>query len=94
MPFTILTVAEDGNHSDRLSGVQDFSRDYHPQKLYISVDADGNMTIKKYAGTLTVLPQVTIDCPKTDIDGLISYFQEVKQFMEEEAMVNRLMGRA
>ena len=41
---------------------------------------------------MTVLPQVTIDCPKTDIDGLINYFQEVKQFMDEEATVRRLMG--
>ncbi len=92
MSFNILTVAEDDDRSDRISGLQDFSRGYHSQKLYISVDADGNMTIKKISGAMTVLPQVTIDCPKTDIDGLINYFQEVKQFMDEEATVRRLMG--
>jgi hypothetical protein len=104
MKFEILTVAEDDYESDRFTAAQ---KNYHHagfswnpgrrstpiqecKELRFSLDVKRSLMIRKLKNGKM---ENMITFEKVDIDGLIEYLQEVKQFLSEEELVAKLLGK-
>jgi hypothetical protein len=91
----LLSVAEDGGRSDRISAEQDM---WVPsdggRKFYISIDTARTLRLKLTNSLGRILGgSCYIEVKDADIDGLITYLQEVKTFLSEEDMIKELMGK-
>ena len=86
--FEILSVAEDNHKANCLIARQTSYHNGVTQSLYLSINADRELTI-----TVDPLTNRSTVFKYLDVDGLIEYLQVVKTFLSEEEMVNKLMGR-
>lgn len=95
MPFEILSVAENGGDSNSIAAVQK-QNSWHPgisspeDKLFLKIDVKRNLTIKFTRGDTL---QNTIQFAGLDIDSLILYLQDVREFISEEEMIQTLKGK-
>jgi len=101
MKFEILSVAQDGYRSDRITAVLRHvksvadrnhwnGRQLSVVELRISVDVKSTITIHEYDGDML---KNMISFERCDIDSLIQCLQDVKTFISEEEMVAKLMGK-
>jgi len=97
MHLNILSVAEAGGDSDVVVCIQggtDFVGRYNDTDLKISINSQSQITIEILRRTMN---QRIVDNKLTfnnlDIDGMIEYLTEVKQFISEAKLVDRLMGK-
>ena len=102
--FEVLSVAQDGYVSDYLTAAQkhyQYASIYYTKQgkrildatvheLRISLDVKCNVLVRSFENDKLTN---TIAFKRIDIDGLISYLQEVKTFISEEEMVAKLLGR-
>jgi len=101
MKFEILSVAEDGYESNRITAAQRsikpvsttktrWNQTYYAiQEIRFSLDVKRTLTVREYEDK-RLKAIITFD--KIDIDSLIEYLQQVKTFISEEEMVAKLMG--
>jgi hypothetical protein len=76
--FRHLSVAEDHDHIDRISGIH--------RGVYFSIDYCGKLIIEGLtSGKIITIEQV-------EIDELITYLQTAKQFIEEAKIMRKLKG--
>ena len=76
--FELLSVAEDRNKSDRITGSQ--------EGLTLSIDKNSRLTINlRFTEQSFVLSKLDIDC-------LILFLQDAKQFIEEHKVIEKLKG--
>jgi hypothetical protein len=90
--FDILSVAEDNNRLDRLTGEASIENG----KLRISVDEDSNMTvmIEYYQHCIRPgPPHIPLVLKGVNLKELIHFLGEAKQFIDEQEVMNRLMGK-
>ena len=101
MQFVIQSVAQDGYESNRITAIQKTvrsiavknhwnGRELSVQELRFSVDVHSSLTIQEYDNSM-LKTEIIFD--KCHIDSLIDYLCEVKTFISEEKMVEKLMGR-
>jgi hypothetical protein len=81
----VLSVSEDNYKSNCISARQVIFNGKTYEKFYISINDDKQIHISAVGG------EVKFTC--IDIDGIIEYLQEVKQFLSEIAVMNELIGR-
>ena len=86
----ILSVAEDNGNSERMSAVQHFpGRMNEPgTTIVFSIYSDRSLHIRFNAP----LP-VDIIFPELDVDGLILFLQDAKQFISESDVIAKLQGK-
>ena len=84
---TILTVDEDDGQSDRLTARYKGWQRGSDINLRISISEDRLLSLGNEAGTL-IIPNFS----PSDIDGLIEYLNDAKQFISEADTVKKLMG--
>ena len=89
--FDILSVAEDDGKLDRLSGVATIGNG----NLKVSVDENSNITLRlayfQVNRPRAAVAELTLE--KVDLDHLLHFLNEAKQFVDEQEVVNRLMGK-
>ncbi len=85
-----LSVHEDGDRSNRLAAIQDSWTGRESTKFYLSVDVNGSAIFETRTNGV---PKCSIQILKLDIDGMIEFLQDAKQFISEEKMVAVLMGK-
>lgn len=87
----ILTVLEDGGRIDRLSGTTSIGNG----KLRVSVDENSNiemhLTYHDHKRTRAAISMIYLE--EVNLNDLIHFLQEAKQFIDEQEVVNRLMGK-
>lgn len=90
--FKVLSVAEDDYLSDRFTIQQEWS---HPnsQALKISITAKKNLVIETWCPTIPGGHRTKIMAFDIDIDGLLQFVQDAKTFIDEEAMIAKLIGK-
>jgi hypothetical protein len=95
MTFEILSVAENDGDSNSISAVQ---RHYRlsqgvsevVDELFLKIDVKRNFTIKiSRGGKLQNIIQFT----GVDLNSLIQYIEDVRTFISEEEMIERLKGK-
>jgi len=87
----ILSVQEDGGRLDRLTG----STPIGNGSFRISVDENSNIELRLtyYEHKRTKAAAAELYLEKINLDDLIHFLQEAKQFIDEQEVVNRLMGK-
>jgi hypothetical protein len=88
----LLSIEENGGRSDCMAAQQSASPwPSQPMKLHINiaVDSSATFTLISEKG----LAVRAIDIQALDIDGMIDYLKDVRDFISEEKMVSKLMGR-
>jgi hypothetical protein len=89
--FDILSVAEDGGRLDRLTGKAAIGNG----NLFLSVDENSNVAIRlvyyEHKRTRAGATEVTLE--KVDMNHLLHFLKEAKQFIDEQEVMNRLMGK-
>jgi hypothetical protein len=89
--FELISIAEDGYESNRISCVHE---EHFPnrQQLKLSVTSKKNLVIEA-SNPNNNRPATIINVFDIDVDGLIEFLKEAKTFISEEEMVRKLMGR-
>jgi hypothetical protein len=86
----ILTVAEDNNQSDRITAKLNYDDFRHINSVSINLSISNTkiLTIKSELGVINIK-----DFDRKMIGDLIKYLEEAREFLSEEEMVAKLMGR-
>jgi len=89
--FDILSVSEDDGHLDRLTGEANIGNG----KLRISVTENSKVMLKltyhEHKRTRAAATELTLE--GVNIDQLLHFLSEAKQFIDEQEVMNRLMGK-
>ena len=89
--FDILSVAEDDGRLDRLTGKAAIGNG----NLFLSVDEKSNVSIRiayyEHKRTRAGAAELTLE--KVDMNELLLFLKEAKQFIDEQEVMNRLMGK-
>lgn len=85
--WQILTVGEDDGQSDRITAKYEGWHRGSDVNLRISITENRLLSLGNEAGTL-IIPNFTTK----DIDGLIEYLNDAKQFISEADTVKKLTG--
>lgn len=85
-----LSIQEDGGRSNRLAAIQHSWTLREQTKFYISIDENGSAILEGRTGDLL---KASIHILELDIDGMIEFLQDAKQFISEEKMIAKLMGK-
>ena len=83
----ILSVAEDNYHTDRIACYQDsYPHEFAgpPSPIKLMIDSKGNATFS--------FARHTSNVANLDIDGLIEFLQQAKEFVSESKMIEILKG--
>ncbi len=87
----ILTVSEDEGKSDCLSAIARFpTYGENSGRFYISIDTERKLTIMVRRGKFS--RDDTIIVEKIDVDSFLEYLQDVKQFLSEYDVYDRIKG--
>lgn len=91
MKMTILTVNQDDGHSDRITSIQENMIWKHNEfeMLKICIDNKRRLTIENKD---SLNRRTLINFNDIDIDGLIEYLHDVKEFLYEEDIVKTIKG--
>jgi hypothetical protein len=88
----LLSVNETWWNSDCIACEQ--TSGYGPANkgtIRIDITLDRTLTIQKFDHGMRQVGSVVFK--DLDVDGMLQYLQDVKQFLDEQALVNKLMGR-
>lgn len=87
----LLSVAETCWDSDCLACEQSASYDSNKSTVRFSVDLKSQLTIQQFNHGMRQTSSVVLK--DFEIDGMLQYLQETKQFLAEQKLVDKLMGR-
>jgi hypothetical protein len=90
--FEILSVAEDNWESDRISAK---AESYYPnrQTLKLTFTSKGNLIIEASCPTNISTKTTQILTFDVDLDSLLQFVQEAKVYIEEEKVIEKLIGK-
>lgn len=94
----ILSVAEDDGRSDRISCILSndnmFMRDStRKQDIRLSINGDNDMVINISEIKDGSKVRYIFNAPDIDIDGLIGFLNDAKEFISEDRMMKKLIGK-
>lgn len=87
-----LTVNEDDGDGSTMSAAATMFSDGRTIQFRMSVTEEGEITFRKF-GLNDPMPNDLMKIPSIDIDSMILYLQEVKQFIDEAKTVRKLQGK-
>lgn len=92
--FEILSVYEDDGESNRIAAGAGHmvGRNFFRTKITVTNYGDIVIHQRHEPNSRFSPPDVTIKLGKTDIDSIIQFLQEAKQFIKEQELVDTLMG--
>lgn len=89
--FDILSVDEDDGHIERLTGKINVGNG----NLFLSINGESGVYIRVIYNNNVPgrIREAEIKLEKISINNLISFLEEAKQFVDEQEVMNRLIGK-
>jgi len=87
----LLSLAETWWDSDCLACEQTTGFGVNQNTIRFSIDLKSQLTIQEFNHAMRQTGTVVLK--DFDIDGMLQYLQEVKQLIDEQKLVDKLMGR-